>query len=267
MGSVLGRAAVTFVHEQVAPRLGRRAPLRYAVPYVDDVYGRSVARGAIEEIRRLGLPLAPLPYDLRSVDFNALADRIAASRADVLVVASYLQDAVAMRWAIVGRRVPLAVGIGTSSSYCMPAFGAILGEHAVGLFASDKPDADVMRLDRLPSDAATALRWARAEYRRRFDEPMGSAALSGFSGGLALFRHVLPAAAGFSPDEIAAAARRTVLPEGTLPDGAGLAFGPPGGPEAGNNLRAARVIWQWVRPGVHEVVWPPAFATHPIVTR
>lgn len=264
-GAALGRAAVTFVRDQLTPRLRRDRMLRYAVTYVDDAYGRSVAAGAIAEIKDSGVPLAAtLPYDVRRANYDDLAARIAESRADVLVVAAYLQDGVALRWAIVGRRVPLLASIGTSSSYCHPAFGQILGEAAVGLFASDKPDADTLRPDRLSPEAARALRWARAEYLRRYGSAMGSAGLSGFAGGIALFGHVLPAARDLAPEEVARAARMTRLPAGTLPDGSGLEFAGPGSPDAGSNLRATRVIWEWIRPRTRGIVWPPSFATHPI---
>jgi len=55
------------------------------------------------------------------------------------------------------------------------------------------------------------------------------------------------------------------LPPGALPNGSGLTFAPPGAPAAGANMGAVSVIWEWIRPGTRAVVWPPAFATHPIV--
>jgi GGDEF domain-containing protein len=38
-GAVLGREAVDFVRDQLAPRLRRAGPLRYTVVYVDDAFG------------------------------------------------------------------------------------------------------------------------------------------------------------------------------------------------------------------------------------
>ena len=264
-GGTLGRAAVAFVRDQLTPRVHVDRALRYAVTYVDDVYGRAVAAGAIAEVNASGLPLAAtLPYDVRRANYDELAVRIAASRADVLVVAAYLQDGVALRWAIVGRRVPLVASIGTSSSYCHPVFGQILGEYAVGLYASDKPDAEALRPDRLSPDAARALRWGRTEYARRYGSAMGSAGLSGFAGGIALFGHVLPAARDLSPSEVAQAVRATRLPAGSLPDGSGLEFAQPGHRDAGSNLRAGGIIWKWIRPRTRAIIWPPPFATHPL---
>ncbi len=230
------------------------------------MYGRSVARGALDEIEESGLPLAgALRYRLPRVDYDRLAWEIARVRTDVLVVAAYLEDGIALRRALVKGGVPLLASIGTSSSYCMPEFGRALGPDAVGLFASDKPDGDVVRLDRLAPEAAEALRWAREEYRRSYGSPMPAPALSGFAGGLALFGHVLPAARDLSPQGIAEAARRIRLPIGALPNGSGLAFPPAGDPDGTANLRAISVIWQWVRPNTRAVVWPAEYATHPLV--
>ncbi len=267
-GESLGRAAVAFVRDQIALRLHGPRRLRYTVGYVDDVYGRAVAAGALDEVKRSGLTLAAtLPYTLNNADYDKLAMQIAQTRTDVLVVAAYLDDAVAMRRALVRAKVPLLAAIGTSSSYCHLAFGQILGDDAVGLFASDKPDGDVLRADALSGDAATALQWIRKEYRRRYDEGVSAPVLEGFAGGLALFSYVLPQTQTLSPAAVVRAIGQARLPPGALPNGSGLMFAPPGQPSAGANLNATSVIWEWVRPKTRAVVWPPAFSTHPIVIR
>jgi ABC-type branched-subunit amino acid transport system substrate-binding protein len=261
-GSVLGSSAVDFVSHQL--KLDRT--LRYTVAYVDDAYGSEVGQGALDQISKLGLKLAAkIPYDIQQhPDYNAIVDRIAAAKTDVLFVASYLDDAVAMRKAILVKHVPLIANIGTSSSYCLPAFGDALGPQAVGLFASDKPDGDILKASNLTADAASALAWGRAEYAKRYGGTMSAAALTGFAGGWALFHHVLAAASALTPKAIADAARFTQLPMGALPNGSGLAFGAPGSAGAGENLRALSVIWEWTAPNTRSVVWPPSYATSPI---
>jgi hypothetical protein len=56
------------------------------------------------------------------------------------------------------------------------------------------------------------------------------------------------------------------VPAGGLPNGSGLEFAPPRGADAGANLRAASVIWEWTQVNQREVTWPPQFATSPIAT-
>ncbi len=260
-GRFLGRQAVSFVDQE----LGLGEGLAYTVAYVDDVYGRSVGEGALAEIedRRLNLG-ADLAYDLTSVDYEDLVDRIEGSGTDVLVVAAYLEDGVALRRAIVRRGLDLRVNIGTSSSYCMLQFGSMLGRDAVGLFASDKPDGPAVKPERLSPDASAALRWARRVYEERFGTAMTAPALTGFSGAFALFRHVLPEAGGDSARAIARAAMQVDIPRGDLPDGGGLRFSDRPA-EIRTNERATSVIWEWVAPKERAVVWPESAASHEIV--
>jgi branched-chain amino acid transport system substrate-binding protein len=262
MGSSLGRAAVSFVRDRLSSELGATEPMRYAVAYVDDAYGRSVGLGAAEEAHANGGQLVgTFPYSVRDLDAEALVRSIAATRPDVLFVSAYLDDGIALRKAQVSQGLHLKASIGTSSSYCMPSFAAALGPAAVGLFASDKPDGQEIRLDALQPAGRDVLAWGRARYREHHNVDMTPAALSGFANTWALVGHVLPASGGLTAPEVAAAARSLKLDGGTLPNGAGLDLAGPGVDDAGENRRAVSVIWQWVDARTQAVVWPPAFAT------
>jgi branched-chain amino acid transport system substrate-binding protein len=262
-GSVLGQAAVSFVADQLAPLWHRPASsLRFAVANVDDVYGSAVAAGAVDEIHALGLPFAgQFPYDPSNPDPAGVVRRIARAKPDALFVAAYMQDGIALRREMVRQRLPLLVNIGTSSSYCMPEFGSALRGEAVGLFASDKPDADAIDTSGLTTEARDLLDRARSAYRSRYDAEMSAPAQAGFSAAWALFHTVMPAASELTPDAVAAQALRTRIPPGGLPNGSGLAFAPPGATDPGANLLAATVIWEWLGVEQRAVVWPRQFAT------
>jgi branched-chain amino acid transport system substrate-binding protein len=265
-GEVLGRAAIAYIADHVAPSLHRDpASLRYAVSYVDDAYGDSVAGGARAELKARGLhDVGDFGYDFRTVDMRRFVHRIAAARPDVLFVSAYLDDAIALRRQLVAQHVPLLANIGTSSSYCMPAFGATLGKDAVGVYASDKPSASAINPAGLRPEGRALLERADAAYYARYDTDMSPAALAGFSGAWALFTDVLPASPSLDPAAVADTARTANLPRGSLPNGSGLRFGALGTPEAGDNVAAASVIWEWVSPGHAAVIWPPSFATQPM---
>ena len=266
MGANLGSAAIDFLTNTLQSKLGVDHPLRIAVTNVDDAYGRAVADGATEQIAKNGaVDAGRFQYPLTGADYGTLADQIGAAHADALFVAAYLDDGVALREAIVQRHIHFAASIGTSSSYCHPAFGERLGADAVGLFASDKPDANDVRADALTPEGRRTLLWARKQYESRYHTEMSAPALSGFSNAYALFVHVLPSAGSLKPSAVARAALATKLPIGTLANGGGLDLVPPGQPDAGANDNAASVIWEWVAPKTRAVVWPAAFATHPIV--
>jgi branched-chain amino acid transport system substrate-binding protein len=265
-GSLLGKAAMDFTAEQLLPRLHRRSGgLRYTVAAVDDQFGDGVARGAVAELRARGLTVAgDLRYDPLRDQAAAVVRRIAATRPDVLFVVAYINDGVAIRKQIVAQKLHLVANIGTSSSYCMPAFGAALGKDAIGLFASDKPAADWLSARGLAPDAIALLNQANHAYRAAWGDSMSAAALAGFAGAWALLHFVLPKAGGTDPARVAAAARSVDVPIGGLPNGSGLRFGQVGTPDASDNLGAASVIWEWVGVNDRQITWPPRFATAPI---
>ena len=265
-GSLLGRTAMDFTASELLPRLKRKAAgLRYTVAAVDDQFGDGVARGAVAELRVRGLTVAgDLRYDPRRDSAAGVVRRIAATRPDVLFVVAYIDDGVAIRKQIVAQDLHLVANIGTSSSYCMPAFGAALGKDAVGLFASDKPAADWLSARGLAPDAIALLNQANHAYRAAYGDGMSAAALAGFAGAWALLHFVLPKAGSTDPAKVAAAARTTNVPMGGLPNGSGLRFGAVGTPDASDNLGAASVIWEWVGVNDRQITWPPRFATAPI---
>ncbi|MCA1832433.1 MAG: ABC transporter substrate-binding protein [Actinomycetota bacterium] len=264
-GGVLGRAAVEFIADRLAPLMRRRAAsLRFAVAYVDDVYGSSVAGGAIRQIRDMGLAYAgAVSYNAQTLRPADVVHRIAQLRPDVLFVTAYIDDGVALRKESIRQHLPLVASIGTSSSYCHPEFGARLGKAATGLFASDKPNSSLNPAG-LSADSRAVLERANTLHRRRYGAEMDAPGLAGFAAAWALFHEVMPRATTFSPSAIAEAARAVRIPRGGLPNGSGLEFGAPGTPEAGANMRAMSVIWEWTTDGKRTVVWPPEYATAPI---
>ncbi len=261
-GQTLGRSAADFAARVVAQRL--RIPvrrLRVAVINVRDVYGSSVAAAQVAETRRLGMHLVShLRYDLATVRFPRLVRALKRSRPDVVLVAAYLQDAIRFRRETIRQHLRVGAMIGTSSSFCMPAFGDTLGREAVGLFASDKPDIHVNTRALRP--AARRLRRVVVRlYHHLEPGDMTGPAVAGFVGGWVLLHDILPRARSLTTPAIRVAALRINLPWGSQINGAGVRFAPPSAPDAGQNLRAASVVWQWQKPGRAVIVAPQAYAT------
>ena len=263
-GASLGRAGIDFVLRQLAPRLPGSPSLRVAVAYVEDAYGEAVGQGVIDQVRADHVALAGVfPYPEYGADFTKLATEIKKSGANVLYASSYLADGEALRTATIAQQVPLVASVGTSSSYCLPAFGDQLQGAAVGLFASDKAAAYSINPGGLLPEGQTSLAWAQQQWAREYGGEMDAYATSGFANAYALFAHVLPSASSLTSDAVAKAASRIKLPLGSLADGSGMDF-PRSGSQAGENQSAASVIWEWIAPGKEVVVWPPAFATAPV---
>lgn len=260
-GSALGREAVTFTHDVLIPRSGLKSP-RAVVVQVDDVYGRSVGGGEADLARQLGIDVVDvITYKPNAFDSGALAARLATDRADFLWDVSYLSDGVAIWQAIVRQKVPLLAAVGTSSAFCMPDFGRLLGRDAIGVYAADKPDADASVAALSPAGRELLAR-ARAAYARNNHDAMSIPAVAGFVGAWTLFDNVLGSMTdSITPDSIRTAALRVDVPTGNAINGGGVRFGQDGSLDEGQNTRAAAVVGQWQGIQDMQIVYPAAYAT------
>lgn len=260
-GQTLGRTAADFAAATIAPRL-HIAPrrLRVAVVYIEDVYGSSVARAQITETRRRHMDLVGVfRYQMPGADFVRLVSTLKRSRPDVVLVAAYIPDALLFRRETIRQHLRVGAMIGTSSSFCMPAFGKTLGWKAVGLFAADKPDVSINSMA-LDASARRLRDMANAEYLESFGGQMTGPAVAGFVAGWVLLHQVLPKADASTPAAIRRAFLAVNLPRGSEINGAGVYFARPSAEDAGQNLRATSVVWQWQHPGKAVIVDPPGFA-------
>ena len=254
-GSALGRMAVTFTHDVLLPRYSLASP-RAVIVRVNDVYGRSVGGGEQQLAQTMGINVVDvIEYNPSAYDANVIAARLAEDRADFLWDVSYLDDGVAIWSAVLNNHVTFRGAIGTSSAFCMPAFGERLGAGAVGVYAADKPDGEVAAAALSPAG-----RDLLAQAKAAYGGPMEIPAVAGFVGGWTLFHDVLPAVGdSVSAESIRAAGLKVDVPVGESINGGGVKFAGPGALDEGQNTRAAAVVGQWQAVGVMRVVYPPAF--------
>jgi branched-chain amino acid transport system substrate-binding protein len=296
-GSNLGANSSAFAATELASRLGKPASeLRVGIAVADDDYARSVADAAEATARDRGMPVVVRrSYNLYVPDWSSVMADLAAAQPDVLILASHIPDGISFRQAMVAAGLKVGALIGSTMAECDPDFAGELGADAVGVFASDRPTAGFQSSALGPEAAAAYARFAAdwataskegagvgdrpssgdergygdAEYTIHGPAEDATAeqseeALAGYSAAWALFRHVLPAAAAsggaLNADGVAAAARSVDLPDGSLPNGAGLRFSADQD-SLGQNERAAAVIWQWQAVRTYAFVWPPTYAT------
>ena len=302
-GGTLGANSSLFAARELAGRLGLDASeLRVALAVADDEYAQTVADSAESTAVDLGMPVVTrTSYNLYLPDWPAVMAELKAARPDVIILASHIPDGIAFRKAMLESGLRVGALIGSTMAECDPDFAGELGEDAIGIFASDRPTAGVQPSALGPEAAATYARfeekWREAAKGGSGDGTGGSGdgsggygggyddaeysihgpgenataeeseeALAGFTAAWALFHHVLPATdstSGANAEAVAAVARALDLPEGSLPNGAGLRFS--NDPASlGQNERAAAVIWQWTDVRTYEFVWPPTYATDEI---
>jgi branched-chain amino acid transport system substrate-binding protein len=261
-GSSLGRMAVAFTHDVLLPRL-RLSASRAVIVHVNDIYGQSVGGGELALATQLGVQVVDtISYDPRAYDADAIAARVGADHPDFLWDVSYLDDGIAIWQAVLRHRVALKAAIGTSSAFCMPDFSARLGSGSVGVYAADKPDAEIS-LAALSASGQALLGAARRVYAQdNGGATMEIPAVAGFVGAWTLFHDVLGNVSGpVAPDAIRSSALAVDVPVGDSINGGGVHFGPAGSLDEGQNIRAAAVVGQWQAVGVMKVVFPPAYAT------
>jgi branched-chain amino acid transport system substrate-binding protein len=299
-GANLGANSSSFAASELAARLGKApSELRIALAVADDDYANSVADAAESTAVARGLPVVlRRGYNLAVPDWPRVMDDLAAAKPDVIILASHIPDGIAFRQAMVASGLRVGALIGSTMAECDPDFAGELGADAVGIFASDRPTAGFQPSALGPEAAAAYARFAPAwakvaseaggsgdstggrgeygdygesEYTIHGPDEDATAeeseeALAGFSAAWALFQHVLPAAAGsdgkpsLTAETVAATARSLDLPDGSLPNGAGVRFSSDPA-RLGQNERAAAVIWQWQAVRTYEFVWPPTYAT------
>jgi branched-chain amino acid transport system substrate-binding protein len=259
-GSALGRIAVTFTHDILLSQSKIASP-RAVVVRVNDIYGRSVGGGEQQLAQRLGINVVDvIEYSPSAYDADVIAARLAQDRADFLWDVSYLDDGVAIWQAVLRNHVSLKAAIGTSSAFCMPEFARRLGANAIGVYAADKPDADISAAALSPSGRAL-LADAKAAYG---SASMDIPAVAGFVGGWTLFHDVLPKLNGMVTSEsIRVAALNVDVPAGDSINGGGVKFAEPGALDEGQNTRSAAVVGQWQGVGVMRIVYPAAYAGSP----
>jgi branched-chain amino acid transport system substrate-binding protein len=260
-GSALGRMAVNFTHEVLLPAYNLQAP-RVVVIQVNDVYGRSVGGGEQTLAARLGMSVVDvIEYDPHAYDAAVIAARVASDHPDFLWDVSYLDDGVAIWQSLLRQHVTVKAAVGTSSAFCMPDFSKRLGADAVGVYAADKPDADISDAALSPAGLAL-LQQARSIYARaNGGASMSIPAVAGFVGGWTLFHDVLGGMTGMpTSDSIRVAALAVDVPVGDSINGGGVRFGGAGTLDEGQNTRAAAVVGQWQAVGVMKVVYPAAYA-------
>jgi branched-chain amino acid transport system substrate-binding protein len=296
-GSNLGSNSAAFAASQLAPRLGHTASeLRIAIISADDAYAASVADAAAATSASLAMPVVVrTSYSLVLPDWDGVMRDLAAADPDVIILASHIPDGIAFRRAMLASGLQVGGLIGSTMAQCDPDFAGDLGADAIGIFASDRPtggfEPDALRpaartvYDRFAAawgsptideaypdeDSSGYGEYGEGEYSISGPAESASAAateeaLSGFTAAWALFYKVLPAAqaeGALDADSIARAARAMDLPEGSLPNGAGLRFSSDA-QTLGQNERAAAVIWQWQAIRTYAFVWPATFATGPI---
>ncbi|QOX62632.1 ABC transporter substrate-binding protein [Anoxybacterium hadale] len=240
-GGLRGAAGVTYTADVIAPMLNI-APkdLRVAIIHEESSYGTSVADGAENKIKELGLNLvAREHYNSTITDMSALVLKLKEAKPDVLFTVNYINDAIllvdTLKQYDAIPKVLMGCGAGTTD----PNFAATIGADSDGFFCTDMPT-------NLPLDVFTdeAMKNVVSEFRERFRKEfpdmnnVSVAAEAAFAGSYTFMNNILPNAKTLDAAGIREAALTTKLDMTTL--GFGWDLG-----DDGQNYAASANINQW----------------------
>jgi branched-chain amino acid transport system substrate-binding protein len=261
-GSNLGTMSSQFAAQVLAPRLNMTpGQLRMVIVHNVDGYPTSVATAVRKQAQLEGISIVgEVQYDARVPDWPTVLNQVRATSPNILVLASYIDDGVDFRRAMLNNGLHVDALIGSTMAQCVPDFGVMMGADAIGVFASDRPPGSGFNPGALNATGRAVYDRFVQAYARKFGSHPTEEALAGFSAAWTLFHYVMPQAQNRKAPALAAAARSLDLPSGTLANGGGVKFATTSD-SMGQNTRAASVIWQWQGIRQSVTVYPPVFST------
>ena len=240
-----GQLAATVARDLIAGKLAKKpSDLKLLIVHEDSDYGTSVASAAEEKAKEFGFNLVGrLPYKASSTDLTPLVLRMRASGADIVIAASYANDALLIQRQMKQLNVVTSAFIGTGGIYGLPSFGEGLGSAVNGII--DTEGSALVNPQGFTAPAKALL----AEFRKRFEAKIGRppsyVGTQGFVGTYVLLKDVIAKAGSTEPEKVRAAALALDIPEGGTPLGWGVKFAPQGSPSPGQNMRSFPVAQQW----------------------
>jgi len=253
MGSMYGAKAVDYSKEVLAPKFGIPPnKLKVSIIHEDAVYGTAVGTGAEKRAKEIGLNLLGNdPYSSKAVDLSPLVLKLKAAQPDVLIATSYIQDLL-LFWKQ-ARELGFwpRAAIGTGAGYSLQDFAASLGEDATGVFNVDNTQYDIN-----PKFAPGAKEAAQAYFDIFKESHRSGHSLMNFMGTQVLF-DVISRAGSTDPEAIRKAALATDIEK--TPMGYGVKFAGPDDKNAGQDIRAYPLVFQWQK-GQELTIWPDAAA-------
>ena len=241
-GGLRGAAGVNYISEELTGFLNiPKDRLKIAILHEDSAYGESVAAGARNQSRKLGIEIvSDQAYNVSLKDMSALTLNIKEAKPDVLLMVNYVDDAILIMDTLRQyNAVPKAI-MGCGAGATSPMFATEIGPDSNGIFCTDMPTnlspevyADDAEVQKTVTDFKAAF---LSVYP---DLTTGSiAAEAAFSGAYTFMNNILPDARSLEFEDMRTAALNTKLTMTTL--GFGWDMG-----EDGQNYAASANINQW----------------------
>ncbi len=252
VGYLEGQSLAKFLCEN-AGAMGRKpSELRIAVVGVDNQYGTAIVDGAVDKIKELGAKLVHKEqYSASVTDLSSMIMKLKMLKADAVISASAVEDGMLLYRQARELGLEVKAMIGTGTSFGSQMFQDRFGYLAEGALAGN------YTIENSPERFAPGLRDFFQRYKAKYkQEPIISSLCLGTYQAILILGQIMENAKSLTSDDIRKSAVEIDIPSGTLGNGWGAKFAPPGHPSQGTNVAADMVIvTQWKNGQLYQV-WP-----------
>ncbi len=237
--SMFSEVHVDFIKNVVTKELGKDLDeLKVAIAHEDGSYGTTIADEAGKLAEEEGINVVSVqPYSSSSNDLSSVLLNIRQEEPDVLIVVSYINDAILISRQMNELGVEVPVFIGSGGGHTMTDFQDAVGEQAEGVFNVDFTQYNINQ------DATPGM----DKFIEAYEEKYGSKPSSGHSivnyMGMKVVLDIIEENGGdVDPQTLRDVVMDYKIEKGTTSTGWGVDFDP----DTGQNLEAEPYITQWI---------------------
>jgi branched-chain amino acid transport system substrate-binding protein len=242
---------IKFIKEVVAKKLGKKlGDLKVAIVHEDSSYGTTIAEEAKRLADKEGIKIVTTQgYSAGTNDLSSVVINLKKAQPDVLIVVSYLNDAIllARQSEELGFKVPVFIGNG--GGHTMKDFKDAIGDLANGVFDIDFPQYNINR--EFTPGMDEFLKLYKAKYGK---DPRSGHSLSNYMG-MKVVLDTLSKVGEVDPDKMKEAALKYTAKDGSTATGWGVKFNS----KDGQNQKGQPYVHQWID-GELITVWPEKVA-------
>ncbi|MED1472413.1 ABC transporter substrate-binding protein [Bacillus salipaludis] len=245
--SYLSKMHIDFIKNYVAGKLGKNlGDIKVAIAHEDSSYGTTIADEAEKLAKKEGIQIVTTqPYSATSNDLSSIVLNIKKAKPDVLIVVSYLNDAILLHRQSkeLGLQVPVVIGSG--GGHDMSDFIKGVGDIGNGIFDVAFPQYLINQ------DFTPGMKEFIEMYKEKYGElPRSGHSLVHFMGTKVLL-DLIDKVGEIDPEKLREAANKYKVEPGKTVTGWGVKFDP----KTGQNLLSQPYVHQWVD-GKLYAVWP-----------
>lgn len=230
---------INFIKNVVTEKLGKGLnELKVAIAHEDSSYGTTIANEAVKLAEEEGINIVSVqPYASGSNDLSSVILNIKKEEPDVLIVVSYINDAIILSRQMNELSVDVPVFIGSGGGHTMVDFQKAVGELAENVLNVDFPQYEINR------EATPGMDEFIEAYKEKYgNEPSSGHSVANYMGMKVVLDVLKETGGDLDPEKVREAAMNYKAEKGTTATGWGVEFDP----ETGQNIASEPYVTQWI---------------------